>query len=298
MAAIRCIDVADSAQFVAGLRNRGGRSFAASLIELLRKASCRPPFWEKQRWRSPELQMHLLLQNNQCAFPAPPGNDHEFLFLCAAQKDSFATSEGKRWGYGCSVDACGGSIVDWSTTAYALFHCMDQRVAPPKCLRQMPVVLRSEAAPRFGQWVLTRRTWKWWCRCVAQREHSFCPVMLLCCWCETQPFRDRRFCWQGQCHHCLDHRGWATYPLLWPIRKASLRVCTCLQGTGNRPCLVSDDQTNCEFVYVWGGHQARLLLRRTMIGAQSVVKTMDLLVGNLTAAVVIQGNHCHSTFAH
>ena len=32
------------------------------------------------------------------------------------------------------------------------------------------------------------------------------------------------------------------------------RVCTCLQGTGIRPCLVSDDQTNCEFVYVGGGH--------------------------------------------
>ena len=42
--------VADSAQFVAELaelRNRGGRSFAASLLELLRNA--RPPFWEKQR---------------------------------------------------------------------------------------------------------------------------------------------------------------------------------------------------------------------------------------------------------
>ena len=31
--------------------------------------------------------------------------------------------------------------------------------------------------------------------------------------------------------------------------------------------------------------------RRTAIGAQSVVKTMELLVGNLTAAVVILGNH-------
>ena len=44
-----------------------------------------------------------------------------------------------------------------------------------------------------------------------------------------------------------------------------------------------------EFVDVGGGHKARLLLRRTTIGAQSVVKTMHLLVGNLTAAVV--GNH-------
>ena len=45
----------------------------------------------------------------------------------------------------------------------------------------------------------------------------------------------------------------------------------------------------CEFVDVGGGHKARLLLRRTTIGAQSVAKTMHLLVGNLTAAVV--GNH-------
>ena len=45
----------------------------------------------------------------------------------------------------------------------------------------------------------------------------------------------------------------------------------------------------CEFVDVGGGHKARLRLRRTMIGAQSVVKTMHLLVVNLTAAVV--GNH-------
>ena len=123
------------------------------------------------------------------------------VFFCAAQKGVVCCERRNwRWGCGCSVDACGGSIVDCRTTAYALFHCMDQRVAPPKCLWQMPVALQSEAAPRFGQWVQTRRTWKWWCRWVAQREHSFCSVMLLV-W--TQPFRDRRFCWQGQCHHCL-----------------------------------------------------------------------------------------------
>ena len=46
-----------------------------------------------------------------------------------------------------------------------------------------------------------------------------------------------------------------------------------------------------EIVDVGDAHKARLLLRRTAIGAQSVVKTMDLLVGNLTAAVVILGNH-------
>ena len=107
-----------------------------------------------------------------------PGKTRSF-FFCGAEKESSATCEGKRWGCGCSVDACGGSIVDWRTTAYALFHCMDQRVAPPKCLWQMLVALQSEAAPRFGQWVQTRRTRKWWCRWVAQWEHSFCSVMLL-----------------------------------------------------------------------------------------------------------------------
>ena len=47
----------------------------------------------------------------------------------------------------------------------------------------------------------------------------------------------------------------------------------------------------CELVDVGGGHKAQLLLRRTPIGARSVVKTMDLLVGNLRAAIVILGNH-------
>ena len=44
--------------------------------------------------------MQLLLQNNQCAFVAQPGNDQlrEFLFCVPLKKESSATSEGKRWG--------------------------------------------------------------------------------------------------------------------------------------------------------------------------------------------------------
>ena len=213
-------------------------------------------------------------------------------FLCRSKRSGLLRT--KENAAGVAALLTGGSIVDWirRTTAYALFHCMDQRVAPPKCLWQMPVALQSEAAPRFRQWVQTRRTWKWWCRWVVQWDHSFCSAMLLV-WNPALPWP--KILLAGQRHLYLDHRGKATYPLLWPIRKASLRVCTCLQGTGIRPCLVSDDQTNCEFVDVGGGHQARLLLRRTTIGAQSVVKTMELLVGNLTAAVVIFGNHLQTT---
>ena len=38
----------------------------------------------------------------------------------------------------------------------------------------------------------------------------------------------------------------------------------------------------CEFVDVGGGHNARLLLRRTMIGAQSVVNVIFLYSPTLT----------------
>ena len=69
----------------------GGMSFVASLLKLLQKA--RLPFWEKQRyrWRSPELRMQILLENdqyNQCALVAPPGNDQEFLLCVCCSKRS------------------------------------------------------------------------------------------------------------------------------------------------------------------------------------------------------------------
>ena len=42
----------------------------------------------KQRWTSPELWMQLLLQNDQCALAAPPGNDQEFPFFVCRSKRS------------------------------------------------------------------------------------------------------------------------------------------------------------------------------------------------------------------
>ena len=36
-------------------------------------------------------RMQLLLQNDQCALAAPPGNDQDFLFFCAAQKGADRT---------------------------------------------------------------------------------------------------------------------------------------------------------------------------------------------------------------
>ena len=115
--------------------------------------------------------------------------------------------------------------------------------------------------------------------------------VLECCWCETQPFRDRRFCWQGQRHHHLDHRGKATNSAVADQKSVTSSLRLPSRHRHSSICLVSDDHTNCEFVDVGGGHKAWLLLRRTAIGAQSVVKTMELLVGNLTAAVVILGNY-------
>ena len=126
-------------------------------------------------------------------------------FLCRSKRSGLLRT--KENAEGVAALLTGGSIVNWirRTTAYALFHCMDQRVAPPKCLWQMPVALQSEAAPRFRQWVQTRRTWKWWCRRVVQWEHSFCSVMLLV-WNPALSW-PKIFSWQGQRHHCLDQRG-------------------------------------------------------------------------------------------
>ena len=83
-------------------------------------------------------------------------------FFCDAQKGVLCYERGKRWGCGLrSVDACTWMV--WSLTEglqlmLSVTSCMDQRVAVPKCLWQMPVALQSEAAPRFVKWVQTKRT--------------------------------------------------------------------------------------------------------------------------------------------
>ena len=146
----------------AELRNRGGRSFVAGFVaRVVAERQATAPFWEKQRWRSPELRMQLLPTKRSMRFGSSTREWPGVSFFVPLKKEWSATYEGERRGCGCSVDACGGSIVDWRTAAFALFLCMDQRVNPPKCLWQMPVALQSEAAPRFGQWVRTGRTWKW-----------------------------------------------------------------------------------------------------------------------------------------
>ena len=110
-----------------------------------------------------------------------PGMTRSFFFLCAAQKGVVCyKGEGKDEGVAALL-ACGGSIVDWRTTRQLAlsFIAWIRGSLLQKCLWQMPVALQSDATPRLGQWVQTRRTWKWWCRWMAQREHSFCSVMLL-----------------------------------------------------------------------------------------------------------------------
>ena len=99
--------------------------------------------------------MQLLLQNNQCAFAAPPGNDQEFLFfVCRSKRSRLLRPKENDEGVAALLTRVEGRSSTEGRqlmASYALFHCMDQRVAPPKCLWQMPVALQSEAAPRFGQ---------------------------------------------------------------------------------------------------------------------------------------------------
>ena len=44
------------------------------------------PFGKNSGESGPELRMQLLLQHDQCALAAPPGNDQEFLFLCRSKR--------------------------------------------------------------------------------------------------------------------------------------------------------------------------------------------------------------------
>ena len=178
---------------------------------------------------------------------------------------------------------------------------MERRVAPPNCLWQMPVALQSEAAPRFGQWVQTRPTLKWWCRWVAQWEPSFRSVMLLV-WNLALNFVTVNILlarpvsplnwppWPGDLPSAVTDQESATSSLHLPQFKS--------------PAIVqawSATTKQCEFVDFGDGHKARLLLRRRTIGSQSVAKTMDLLVGNLTACSCYtwqSPTNCNSTFAH
>ena len=167
MATIRCMDVADSAQFVvdrgAELRNRGWWCFVASLLESLRNARPRHPFGKSSGEGALNSECSSYYKTINALWLLHPGMTRSFFLCVPLKKEWSATYEGERRRCGCSVDACGGSIVDWRTAARALFLRMDQprRVAPPKSLWQMPVALQSEAAPRFGQWGQTGRTWKW-----------------------------------------------------------------------------------------------------------------------------------------
>ena len=67
----------------AELRNRGAKSFVASLLELS-VAEGWKPFLKQQRSRSLELRMKLLQQKDHRVVVAPPRNDRSF-FLCRSK---------------------------------------------------------------------------------------------------------------------------------------------------------------------------------------------------------------------
>ena len=208
MATIRCMDVADSAQFVVE------RSFAivaegASWSSSLRCSSrCGTPGHGtllgkaavKQPW-TPNAALNTKTIN--AFWQLHPGMTRSF-FFCAAQKGVVCYVRRRTmrvWLLCWRVWRVDRRLKDGSLCSLSL-HGSEGRSS--KVL--VPAALQSEAAPRFEPWVSADRTDVEAvdrCRLVAQREHSFCSVML----CETQPFRDWRFCWQGHCHHCLDHRG-------------------------------------------------------------------------------------------
>ena len=200
------------------LRNFVAQAVAEDQATLLGKAAMKEP-WTQNAGLTKKRSMRFGSSTREW-----PGVS----FVVPLRKKWSATYEGKRCGYGCSVDTCGGSTVDWRT-AYALFHCMDRWVAPPKHLWQMPAALQLEAARQFADSECTRDGSG--SGDVGEWRNESTRLVLQCCWCETQPFRDQRL---ARPVSPLTWPPWlgGDIPLLWPIRKASLRVRTCLQGTG------------------------------------------------------------------
>ena len=305
MATIPCTDVADSAQFVAELRGwKELRCFVASLLELLRKA--RPPFWEKQRWRiqSPELRMQLLLQNDQCAFAAPPGDDQEFLF-CAAQKGVVCYERSKRWGCGCSVDACGGSIVDMNSK-YDSLCSLSLHGSEGRSSKVLVADATSSAPVGSSSTIQAVSAGETDVEVVMSVSGAMRALVLFCnaVGVKPSPFVAEDFA-------KLARRRPASPPP-WPpwlgdlppavTDQKSVTSCLHLPSRHRHSFMLGQRRPNKLWIrWGWRWHKARLLLRRTVIGAQSVVKTMELLVGNLSNSCSCytwqSPTNCHSTFA-
>ena len=98
MATIRCTDVADSAQFAAKLRNRGGRSFlasdVASLLELLRKPG--HPFGKSSGEGALNSECSSYYKRINALWQLHPGMTRSFFFCGPLKKEWSATNEGKR----------------------------------------------------------------------------------------------------------------------------------------------------------------------------------------------------------
>ena len=80
--------------------------------------------------------MQLLLQNDQCALAASPGNDEEFIFFCAAQKGRGLprTKENDEGVAALWTRVEGRSSTERRQLMLSFIAWPDQRVAPPKCL--------------------------------------------------------------------------------------------------------------------------------------------------------------------
>ena len=132
--------------------------------------------------------MQLLLQNDQCALAAPPGNDQEFLFCVCRSKRSglLCTNENDEGVAALLTRVEGRSSTEERQLMLSFFALSEGRSSKVLVAdaSSAPVgssaAIRTVSADRTDVKVVDR------CRLVAQREHSFCSVMM----CETQPFCD------------------------------------------------------------------------------------------------------------
>ena len=184
MATIRCMDVADSPQFVVERSFAivaEGAGFVASLFELFRKA--KPPFWEIFKSSGEgalNSECSFSLQNDQYALAAPPGMTRSF-FLCRSKRSGLLrTKENDKtmrvWLLCWRVRRVDRRLKDDSLCSLSL-HGSEGRSSKVLVADASSARVASSATIRIVS--ADETDVKWWCRWVAQRERSLCSVMLL-----------------------------------------------------------------------------------------------------------------------
>ena len=237
--------------------------------------------------------MQLLLQNDQCALAAPPGNDQAFLFLCVccSKRSGLLRMKENNEGMAALLRVEGRLstegrqlmlfFIAWIRGSHYKVLVADASSAPVGS----SATIRTVSADETDVVVVLSVSGE------TRALVLFCKALGVKLWPSPWPFVTKDFV--GKASVTTASTTVARWLPSAVNNQKSVTSSLHLPSRHRQQSMLGQQQPNkqYDFADVGDGHKARLLLRWTTIGAQSVVKMMDMLVGNLTAAVVMLGNH-------